>query len=68
MTPLKKTITKENENILIDGSVFNASDIEIVDLSFQKLARSIKVNFTLKIKEGEKTLLINTTISQRNNL
>jgi type II secretory pathway pseudopilin PulG len=63
-----KTISQQDENILIDGATFNASNIEITNLSFSRLARSVKVEFTLRIKGTEKTLSTKTTIAQRNNL
>ncbi|MDP2910151.1 MAG: hypothetical protein Q8N69_03730 [bacterium] len=63
-----KMITRENNNLTIDGSVFNLNNIEVTQLSFDKLEKSVRISFTLSMKESGETFSLKTTISQRNNL
>lgn len=65
-----KIITRdeENNNLTIDSSVFNPDNIEVTQLSFDKLEKSVRISFTLKMKESGETFSLKTTISQRNNL
>ncbi|OGZ17592.1 MAG: hypothetical protein A2V72_02325 [Candidatus Nealsonbacteria bacterium RBG_13_37_56] len=63
-----KMITRENNNLTIDGSVFNLNNIEVTQLSFDKLEKSVRISFTLRMKKSGETFSLKTTISQRNNL
>ncbi len=61
-----KELTKNGENITFDGLVFNADDIEVTELNFNKLNRSVRVNFTLQIEGTDEIFSATTTIAQRN--
>jgi len=61
-----KTVTKNGNSITLDNIPFNTDDIEITELTFTKMAKSVRVNLTIKAKGGEETLPITTTIAQRN--
>jgi len=66
-SPTPKIVsTDANNNITIDDVPFNTGDIEVTGLSFIPMARSVRISFTIKTKEGE-TLPITTTIAKRNN-
>src|SRR4030043_546498 len=60
-----KMITRENNNLTIDGSVFNLNNIEVTQLSFDKLEKSVRISFTLRMKKSGETFSLKTTISQR---
>jgi len=62
-----KEIKQDGNNIKIDGSPFNTDDIQVTNLTFHQLARSVQVSFTLQAEDNEE-LHIQTTIAQRNNL
>ena len=62
-----KTISKEGEEIKIDGMPFNSEEIRVTDLSFEKMARSVKVTLGLESIRTEENISLKTTISQRNN-
>ena len=61
-----KTVTKNGNNITIDGIPFNTSSTEITGLIFTEMAKSVRVELTIKANGGKETLPITTTIAQRN--
>lgn len=61
-----KIVTQNGDNITIDGVVFNSNDIQLTNLAFTKMPRSVQVNFTLKTKGANETFSATTTIAQRN--
>ena len=61
-----KTITKDPSRILIDGNAFTSEDVQVTELTFTKMARSVRVNFQLASPTSGETLSITTTIAQRN--
>ena len=62
-----KTVSAEGERITIDGIPFSSNEIKVMGLSFEKISRSVKVNFTLEAENTGETILVKTTITQRNN-
>ncbi|MFH1451122.1 MAG: prepilin-type N-terminal cleavage/methylation domain-containing protein [bacterium] len=61
-----KIIFRKDNNIYLDDNVLNGDEIEITNIGFTKMLRSVRLSFTAKAKNGEETLNITTTIAQRN--
>lgn len=60
-----KTIEMDSNNdILMDGTPLNTDGVKLNSLNFEKMARSVKISFELE--KGGQTLLVSTTIAQRN--
>lgn len=54
--------------ILIGGTSFTDDGIAVTDFTLSKMARSVRIGFTLKAQGGDETLSSTTTIAQRNSL
>ena len=61
-----KEIAKNGDRIEINGAAFTPDNIEVTALSFTKMAHSVQVDLTLKVKGTEETFSAKTTIAQRN--
>jgi len=62
-----KLITRQDYDITINGAPFNDEKVEVLDLQFDKLDNSVQIKFTLKAKNSEEEMSLQTTIAKRNN-
>src|SRR3989344_792237 len=60
-----KTIALTGTNITLDGSAITGNDIEINNLAFTALKKSVRISYTLKAKNAKETLSVTTTVAQR---
>jgi type II secretory pathway pseudopilin PulG len=60
-----KTITKTGDRIMLDGVPFTSDNIQVTELNFTKMSRSVQIRFTIKAKSGNETFSATTTIAQR---
>lgn len=63
-----KEITRDSDNLNFDGVTFNSDNIEVTELNFTQLNRSVRINITLKVEGADKTFSATTTIAQRNSI
>ncbi len=63
-----KEITKDSDNLNLDGVTFNSDNIRVTELNFTQLNRSVRINITLKVDGADKTFSATTTIAQRNSI
>jgi len=64
-----KTIEKTADNkITIDGGELTDNNVQVTQLNFTHIGRSVRINFTLKGKNSTEVISVNTTIAQRNTL
>jgi len=60
-----KTIAKSGTDLTINGTPFNSSNVELTNLNFLKIGKSIRMGLTLKTKKSESYFSATTTIAQR---
>ncbi len=60
------TITLSGTNLTNNGTAINSTDVQVTSLTFTSGARSLRVNFTLKITTGAETFSGVMTVAQRN--
>lgn len=61
-----KIVTIGGDDFTLDGGSLNGSGMKVSGLSFTKLAKSVKMSFTLEADGGTETLPVSTTLAQRN--
>ena len=64
----EKIITRDSDNLNLDGVTFNSDNIRVTELNFTQLNRSVRINITLKTEGLDKTFSATTTIAQRNSI
>ena len=62
LDPVAQTVTLDDGAV----SVLTTSDIKVTELTFLKLARSVRITMKLEQRAGQGQLKITTTIAQRN--
>lgn len=62
------TILKSGNKIARDSQNLTTDDVEVVELTFQKVSNSVRIGFTLKSTGFDETLSTTSTISKRNGL
>lgn len=63
-----KIIRLQNNRVTLDGAAITSDDVRVTYLHFKRLARSIRVGFTLQAQGGAENFSATTTIAQRNTL
>jgi Tfp pilus assembly protein PilW len=61
-----KTITKDGTHITLDGTPLTTDDVQVNELLFTQLDRSVRVTYILEAKKSGETFSITTTVAQRN--
>jgi hypothetical protein len=62
-----KLFSNTSGRLLIDGVPITTEDIEVTNIEFTGMPRSLRMAFELKAKEGEESIAATTTIAKRNN-
>jgi len=61
-----KTITKSvDDRVTLDGTPITSDDIQVTDLNFTGMSRSVQIRFTIEAKNGDENFSATTTIAQR---
>ena len=63
-----KLIEKTADKITIDGGELIDDDVQVTELNFTHMERSVRINFTLKGENSNEIITVNTTVAQRNTL
>lgn len=63
-----KLIAKDGDVIRFDGVQFTATDIQMIELLFTRLDKSIRIQYTMREEQSGKTISITTTVAQRNSI
>ncbi len=61
-------IIEIDNNMIRDGVKLNNDNVEISNLNFIRMPKSVKINFTIESVSGETSFPVETTIAWRNNL
>ena len=61
-----KTITLSGNRLTVAGEPVTSNDVRISQITFTKLARSVRMSFTLATPDGQKTFSATTTSAERN--
>ena len=61
-----KSFALDGVDLELDGARINTEDSEVADIKFTKLARSVRVSFTLRSPDSGLTFSATSTVAQRN--